>query len=522
MTVAPESTLWLVDGQQPVPLLASAMDGAATLKTIQPGEIVEATRIAPGSPWAQLCAGEATRLLVDDHKLAAGCRAEEGAFLHLASVQAIGGRVRDKEDELWFSRPMLAPMLRQRPARRAPLVPISSMKPMRTMGGRKVEASPPLRALEHSLRDEHVGCLVENGYAVLDDALPLALCRKLKAEMQALEDNDQMWNSQSYSNDDDGKPHHHINETSLDYKQVRKFAPTFARMEHDPSLVERMRGVPGLEQLGNQHVRIQINAGHGGCYTMHTDQGTMYTDSGNSSTGQTLCLTALVYLNEDWQPGDGGELRIFPYPHPPEVIAPLAGRLVLFEPRMVHDVLPNWKKRFCFTLWCSKKDPNQASRQIDHESVTNIELSMALSDGAAIAEAWRKRHGHPIVYGATLPRALRPLFLPEQRMMLVRVVHASDEIAQISQSHNEEHAGSMVNGLIAHHARVRAANPAWLLDMLRQLCQVPEADEEVPGEGVEQGGGTAPTGTDGHGVGEGRVSLSELKACMLRLGPWWI
>jgi hypothetical protein len=268
-----------------------------------------------------------------------------------------------------------------------------------------VEASTPLRALEHSLRDEHVGCLVENGYAVLDDALPLALCRKLKAEMQALEDNDQMWNSQSYSNDDDGKPHHHINETSLDYKQVRKFAPTFARMEHDPSLVERMRGVPGLEQLGNQHVRIQINAGHGGCYTMHTDQGTMYTDSGNSSTGQTLCLTALVYLNEDWQPGDGGELRIFPYPHPPEVIAPLAGRLVLFEPRMVHDVLPNWKKRFCFTLWCSKKDPNQASRQIDHESVTNIELSMALSDGAAIAEAWRKRHGHPIVYGATLPRA---------------------------------------------------------------------------------------------------------------------
>ena len=37
---------------------------------------------------------------------------------------------------------------------------------------------------------------------------------------------------------------------------------TFARMEHDPSLIDRLRGVPGLERLASQHVRIQINAGH--------------------------------------------------------------------------------------------------------------------------------------------------------------------------------------------------------------------------------------------------------------------
>ena len=81
------------------------------------------------------------------------------------------------------------------------------------------------------------------------------------------------------------------------------------------TLVERMRGVPGLERLASQHVRIQINEGHGGCYTMHTDSGT-----GPMGPGQTLCLTALIYLNEQWQEGDGGELRVFPFPHAAEVI----------------------------------------------------------------------------------------------------------------------------------------------------------------------------------------------------------
>ena len=57
----------------------------------------------------------------------------------------------------------------------------------------------------------------------------------------------------------------------------------------------------------------------------------MHTDSGTAAgtPGQTLCLTALIYLNEEWREGDGGELRIFPYPHAAHVIAPTQGRLVL-------------------------------------------------------------------------------------------------------------------------------------------------------------------------------------------------
>ena len=126
----------------------------------------------------------------------------------------------------------------------APRALVDSLKRLKTMVGRKVEAAPPLRAFEQALTDDVIATLVDRGFAVVDNALPAALCRKLRGEMEALEANGQMWNSRSYGGDDDGAPHAHINETQLDYKQVRLHAPTFGRMEHDPSLVERMRACP--------------------------------------------------------------------------------------------------------------------------------------------------------------------------------------------------------------------------------------------------------------------------------------
>ena len=528
------------DGEQEFDRIGSAAEG----------EVIEAYRISPRSPWARLNPHDATRLLHhSDSSTDYFDDDAEQADIYLrvdgtdGDVLPFGGRCRTN-GELWFVRPALRPVMRRQPPPLAPRAPIDSLKRLKTMEGRKVEAAPPLRALEQTLSDDVIARLVEHGYAIVDDALPAALCRKLRAEMQALESNGQMWNSKSYGTDDDGAPHPHINETQLDFKEVRKHAPTFARMEHDPSLVERLRGVPGLEKLASQHVRIQINEGHGGCYTMHTDSGT-----GPMGPGQTLCLTALIYLNEEWEPADGGELRVFPYPHAAHVIAPVMGRLVLFEPRMVHDVLPNHKKRFCFTLWCSQKTSTLsgsgggASNQIDHATLQKAELSVRLAQGAQICEGWRRREKHFIAYGAAanlkagarkalplassgaeaptlttalsvaqppppLPPVLRPLFLPEMRMMLVRIVHKADEIAQVAQSHaGTDKAREMVAGITQHHATIEQQNPKWLLDLLRML---PEAtgDGEVS-EADEQDDRV-------------HVRLAELRAHMHRLAPWWI
>merc|ERR1712008_153022 len=73
-------------------------------------------------------------------------------------------------------------------------------------------------------------------------------------------------------------------------------------------------------------------------------------------------LTVLLYLNPDWQPGDGGELRIFGTSQEDGKrtlkkgsyvdIAPQCGRLVMFRSRDVwHAVCEPREQRWALTLW---------------------------------------------------------------------------------------------------------------------------------------------------------------------------
>lgn len=63
-------------------------------------------------------------------------------------------------------------------------------------------------------------------------------------------------------------------------------------------------------------------------------------------------LTAICYLNDGWKEQDGGQLRLYPFPHDPLDIQPVSGRLVMFSSRnMLHRVLPSSKERYCFTMW---------------------------------------------------------------------------------------------------------------------------------------------------------------------------
>ena len=296
-----------------------------------------------------------------------------------------------------------------------------------------------------------------------------------------------------------GVTHEHVHETSLDFKRVRELAPTFALLERDPSLLEAVRGVPGLEALDRQHVRLQINAGHGGCYSLHTDAGKRI-----GGDGQTLRLTALFYLNADWQPADGGELRVFPWPYEAEVIAPLEGRLVLFEPRMVHDVLPNFRKRFCVTLWCSHGGEASA-RLVDHATLNRIEVRPSVIDAAAVAERWRRAHCQRIAFAPSLPRCVRPLFLPEMRMGLVRVTHADDELTQLQRSHAPGATlESMLEAIAVHHEMVRASSPRWLLELLHQL---PAATKRTASDASLRGGSV--------------MRLAELQTLVHCVCPWW-
>ncbi len=66
-------------------------------------------------------------------------------------------------------------------------------------------------------------------------------------------------------------------------------------------------------------------------------------------------LSFVLYLNTSWQPGDGGELALYP-DNETHIIKPLAGRLLLFRSELEHEVLLAHKPRYSITGWMLDKD----------------------------------------------------------------------------------------------------------------------------------------------------------------------
>lgn len=63
-------------------------------------------------------------------------------------------------------------------------------------------------------------------------------------------------------------------------------------------------------------------------------------------------LSVICYLNEDWQPNEGGQLILYPAENQIESILPLGGRLVCFESdKLEHEVLTALRARRSITGW---------------------------------------------------------------------------------------------------------------------------------------------------------------------------
>lgn len=63
-------------------------------------------------------------------------------------------------------------------------------------------------------------------------------------------------------------------------------------------------------------------------------------------------VSLIMYLNEDWSPDAGGELRFYERDGSHRDIAPLGGRLVCFRtPGREHGVLPALRDRFSVSGW---------------------------------------------------------------------------------------------------------------------------------------------------------------------------
>lgn len=81
----------------------------------------------------------------------------------------------------------------------------------------------------------------------------------------------------------------------------------------------------------------------GSYYKRHVDQ---FREKGSR------IITLLIYLNENWKKGNGGELRVFDENESATLIQPLARRCVLFKSDKVpHEVLETKVGRYSLTGW---------------------------------------------------------------------------------------------------------------------------------------------------------------------------
>jgi len=125
-----------------------------------------------------------------------------------------------------------------------------------------------------------------------------------------------------------------------------------------PALRDYLARLEGLRESLNRDLYLGLFdfEGHlalyspGGFYRRHLDQ---------FRGAERRILSCILYLNVGWEPGDGGELRLYTDPAEPgrcEAIAPLGGTLVTFlSARFEHEVLSARRERLSLTGWFRRR-----------------------------------------------------------------------------------------------------------------------------------------------------------------------
>ncbi|CAH0519233.1 unnamed protein product [Peronospora belbahrii] len=120
------------------------------------------------------------------------------------------------------------------------------------------------------------------------------------------------------------------------------------------------------------------------------------------------CVTAVLYLNENWKEHDGGEIVLYPFPRPRVVLQPCFGHLVLFLlQQMLHRVMPAFKQRYALTTWIyhSPKPSAKAESVAFYQSMANVVDTVSREDNtpfwsmsARIFQSPFRRHLLKLVY----------------------------------------------------------------------------------------------------------------------------
>lgn len=206
------------------------------------------------------------------------------------------------------------------------------------------------------------GALAEQGVWFCEDALEASAASALRSEILAL--NEASLLSQSGNvlalRAPDGsrigvsRPKPHVFEAdviadgAIVLPQIIEQSPILSSFLANESELRRRlnEAKPELRLDRLEQAKVQVNTGSGGAFPFHFDV--------PSVKDARRHLTAILYLNPDWQDGDGGEVELLPFPFDSVSVAPLNNRLVVFASTTVmHRVIPysGAEGRVCINLW---------------------------------------------------------------------------------------------------------------------------------------------------------------------------
>lgn len=188
-----------------------------------------------------------------------------------------------------------------------------------------------------------VGALVETGWIVLPDFFPPAKVQELRGLALA------QWEAGEFHAAGTGRG------AELSVKPgIRSDQVVWVGQAESGALAEYQAFLDDLQGALNRELYLGLSEfeGHfalyppGSFYAKHLD---------NFRGTSARQVTAILYLNGEWQPDDGGLLRLYTDGTDGGAyldIPPLGGQLVVFHsPRFWHEVLPANRERISLTGW---------------------------------------------------------------------------------------------------------------------------------------------------------------------------
>lgn len=188
--------------------------------------------------------------------------------------------------------------------------------------------------------------LVEQGYWVMDDALPKALLNHLLMHFNQLQHNE--FKAAGIGRKIDFQVQETIRSDKIHWIQPNiEITVEFLRWMDSLRVGLNRRLFLGLFDYESHFAYYPVGA----FYKKHLDA-----FRGNRQQGQsTRVLSTVLYLNDAWQPSEGGELLLYAETDENKVIEtifPEVGRLVIFlSEKFPHEVLPATRARKSIAGW---------------------------------------------------------------------------------------------------------------------------------------------------------------------------